>query len=270
MKYVIFFLITLTLFSYNRSDDKRVQSTGFPENYWPGQRKAAISLTYDDGYVSNLNTAIPQLEAAGFRGTFYLMTSNQDVTGNKFRWKAAFENGHEIANHSHTHPCGLNLTLLTKQQLNDQEVGAAEQWLNTNIGLDNDRSYAFPCAELGDGNFKQYYLEVVQENCIASRTGGGGPNNDYERLSTSSHLIEGQAIGFPHGTNVAEMINYCESALNSGGWAVLIFHGIGDNHMPTDVCVHQQLINYLKFNENKYWVAPVRDVAKYIRQNPKQ
>lgn len=246
------------------------EQTTFPENYWQDNKKAAISLTYDDGYTSNLDIAIPQLDEKGFKGTFYLMTSSSDVNANKGRWKAAFENGHEIANHSHTHPCGARLTSLTKQQLNDQEVGAAEYWLNLNVGVDDERSYAFPCGELSESPFKETYLQIVQENCIASRAGGGGPNNDFEKLSLSSHLIEGQAIGYPHGTSVIEMINYCELALQTGGWAVLIFHGIGDNNLPTDTNVHQELVDYLKQNEDKYWVAPLRNVARHIRQNPKK
>lgn len=244
----------------------------FPKNYWQGHKRAAISLTYDDGYVSNLDVAVPQLESAGFRGTFYLYTTNSDVTSNIARWKKAFHDGHDIGNHSSTHPCGARLVSMTKQEL-EIEIGNADQWLNTNIGVDEFRSYAYPCGELRGGGlisdeFRDMYLEVVKKNFLFSRLGGGPINNDYGRLSIDQHEVQGKAVQYPHGTNVDEFIKYCESALASGGWGVIIFHGIGDTMMPTDANVHQELVDYLKNNVDKYWVAPFKDVAKFIRDNP--
>ncbi len=88
------------------------------------------------------------------------------------------------------------------------------------------------------------------------------------RLSIDQHEVDGKAIQYPHGTNVHEFIDYCKSALETGGWAIIIFHGIGDDKMPTDINVHQELINYLKENEDKYWVAPFQKIAKFIREHP--
>lgn len=36
---------------------------------WPGGKKAAIVLTYDDALVSQLDIAIPQLRQSGLTGT---------------------------------------------------------------------------------------------------------------------------------------------------------------------------------------------------------
>ncbi len=38
---------------------------------WPDHKKAVIVLTYDDALESQLNIAVPQLEAAHFPATFF-------------------------------------------------------------------------------------------------------------------------------------------------------------------------------------------------------
>ena len=59
---------------------------------WPGNKKAAIVLTYDDAGQSQLNIAIPQLDSFQLKGTFF-------VTGNFtekdiVRWRNAVKEGH--------------------------------------------------------------------------------------------------------------------------------------------------------------------------------
>src|SRR6185436_4798555 len=70
---------------------------------WPGQRQAAIALTYDDALGSQLDVAIPQLDAAGLKGTFFLM--GREMGSNVPRWRAAAAKGHELGNHTVNHPC---------------------------------------------------------------------------------------------------------------------------------------------------------------------
>ena len=39
---------------------------------WPGGAQAAVVLSYDDSLRSQLDVAVPQLDRAGFKGTFFL------------------------------------------------------------------------------------------------------------------------------------------------------------------------------------------------------
>ncbi len=41
-------------------------------SYWPGSYRAAVSLSFDDGLRSQLEVAVPILDRAGLRATFYL------------------------------------------------------------------------------------------------------------------------------------------------------------------------------------------------------
>jgi len=71
---------------------------------WPGGRRAAVVLTYDDALPSDLDIAIPALDAAGLKGTFFLI-GNALVPEQIERWRAAAAEGHELGNHTVRHAC---------------------------------------------------------------------------------------------------------------------------------------------------------------------
>ena len=60
---------------------------------WPNGAKAAVVLTYDDALTSQLDHVVPELDAAGFKGTFFLANVAE---GQVERWRKegeAAENG---------------------------------------------------------------------------------------------------------------------------------------------------------------------------------
>jgi peptidoglycan-N-acetylglucosamine deacetylase len=75
-----------------------------PPFTWPHGQRAAIVLTYDDAVPSDLTIAIPQLDRAKLKGTFFLMGRQMRVEDLP-RWRAAAASGHELANHTINHPC---------------------------------------------------------------------------------------------------------------------------------------------------------------------
>lgn len=84
---------------------------------WPGNKKGAISLTFDDACDSHLTVGIPALNARGMKGTFFLITG----------WVAAWDpwvnasiTGHEIGSHTMSHP---HLTTLSTTQVQDEMGG---------------------------------------------------------------------------------------------------------------------------------------------------
>src|SRR5436190_17053286 len=84
---------------------------------WPNGARAAIVLTYDDAVASQLDNAIPALDSAGLKGTFFLSNVRQaDVE----RWKAAAASGHELANHTLNHPCLAGTFAMPRRQQLEQ------------------------------------------------------------------------------------------------------------------------------------------------------
>lgn len=59
--------------------------------FWPNGASAAVSLTYDDGKESHLDFAIPDLEAAGLRATFFLTPGWNRLADRAAEWRRVAE-----------------------------------------------------------------------------------------------------------------------------------------------------------------------------------
>ena len=234
---------------------------------WPGGAQAAVSLSYDDGMDSGLDHAIPDLENAGFRGTFYVVTGFWQVKLRKPDWRNAFLNGHEIGSHTVRHPCRgpshkYNLETYTPKRIR-AEIRRAHSWLNRHIGVDDYRTLAYPCGHdaIGQPPDEDSFLSAVSAYHFAARLARGGIN-DPALVARDPLRIKAEVISYPHGKEVEPFIEYCEQTVNQRGWGVIVFHGIGDQWLTTERDVHQRLIEHLK--DKRFWVAPVREVARHI------
>jgi len=241
---------------------------------WPHGARAAVSLTYDDGNENNLDQAIPDLEARGLRGAFYLQTGRGDVRARAADWRRAFLNGHEIGNHTVRHPClaapyvpnypawlppELRLEGFAPEDI-AREVAEAARWLDEHIGPDPGRTFAHPCCStgIGDPPDEAPYDAAIRKYHSAARVAGSAPNDPR-----TVNLLRIQSYPCVEPT-LEQMIGYCEAALRTGGWTVLMFHGIGGPSHTTERHIHAALLDYL--TANPYWVAPVREVVRDILQ----
>lgn len=236
---------------------------------WGEGYRAAISLTYDDGIPNHLDIAMPMLEAHGFRGTFYIMASpgNAMVNERLEDWRAAFRRGHEIGNHSACHPgWQVKSEHLPEQRLEnmdaaaiEREVASAAAWLDQQVGPDSGRTYAYPYAQnfIGPDREVEPYARAVRRHCAASRLGGGDRPN---APTTDPFALRGFSFG--EGSSAEQLISYAEQALRTGGWAVLVFHGVGGPWIETSAAAHQALIEWLAGQPIR--VAPVRDLVSCL------
>ena len=60
-----------------------------PHSPWPAGCRGALSLTFDDGNLTQLRTAVPLLEQRGMRGTFYMSPAGDNWREALEAWKAA-------------------------------------------------------------------------------------------------------------------------------------------------------------------------------------
>jgi len=64
-----------------------------------------------------------------------------------------------------------------------------------------------------------------------------------------------------------EMIEWVKKATETNSLLVILFHGVGGgNALNASLPAHRQLLRYLKQHENEIWVAPVREVAEYVKK----
>ena len=75
-----------------------------------GGRKAAVSLTFDDGILDHYTMVVPKLDSLGLKGTFWVngkFIGQEDDYAPRLTWEMCREmtcSGHEISNHSWSHP----------------------------------------------------------------------------------------------------------------------------------------------------------------------
>ncbi len=212
---------------------------------WAGGKKAAVSLSFDDNLVSQLDIAIPEMEKHGLRGTFFIVAQWLDDfatwDGLATRWKEAAKRGHEIGSHSYSH---RYLTWVDDEELAFQVVRSKEvieRW----IGEGNCRIFRHPW-----GDRDQRTNQLVGETYLW--------NSDdlpaYTRASGS---------GERDVTKLRQMI---ERTIAEQGWFVSVFHGVGRDFMSIPLSDFRSYLTYLDTLRDSVWVAPMGEVICYATE----
>lgn len=213
---------------------------------WP---KGYVSLTYDDGLESQLDVAVPQLEQAGFRGTFYLTWNN--MKDRAADWAAVANRGHELANHSVTHPCDLRRKNIA--DFKDKEIDPMQHWLEEIEGHKRGRDYAYPCdvTDLGAGNANRQadrYAHLLRSAGILRARTSEGPPNTLRWTEDAPYRLQALALGYD-AQNEHQIEEYLAQAADEHRWAILVLHEIGAGK-PTDGVVspieHEALLDAIR------------------------
>jgi peptidoglycan/xylan/chitin deacetylase (PgdA/CDA1 family) len=235
---------------------------------WPGGAPGAVSLTYDDGLDSQLDHAAPQLDERGLRGTFFLTQEN--MVARLADWQALARRGHEIADHTMTHPCGLES--FSAPGFLRHEIQPMEKFLDDNFGKSGAgqgvRTYAYPCGytRLGRGGSpvrRARYRQVMQSAFLAARTVDGDPNRPADVLR---HRFTLNAFEPTYAEDRADLgMAYVNKAVDHGAWAILVFHGVlparlGDGDAST--LVHGQILDQVK--ASGAWCAPMAEAFSHV------
>src|SRR5690606_29547698 len=142
----------------------------------------AINLAYDDALNSQLDNAIPALDKYNFKGTFYLTLASETVDKRMNDWRAAANDGHELANHTLFHQCSREGAgrewVAAHQDLNQVSVAQLkDQIMLGNVMLhaidgQRERTFTTPCGDLKAGG--ENYLPAIKSEFIAIKTNFGG------------------------------------------------------------------------------------------------
>lgn len=234
---------------------------------WPGGKRAAVALTYDDALVSQLDIAIPALDAAGLKGTFFLIGSK--ITPEQVaRWRAAAAEGHELGNHTIRHACPqANYPPAKKidtSEAYDVDTMLTEiRTMNTMLtAIDGklQHSYATPCGQHLAGGVD--YLAALRASGLVRYTRSADPT---ERPLDPMDV---PARFFPANTTGADLIAAVKETERKGGMIVLGFHGVGGDYLSVSAQAHAQLLAYLKAHSDTIWVAPFSTVMDYATRHP--
>lgn len=238
---------------------------------WPEGKLAAISLTFDDARLSQAEGGTALLDQFDVKGTFYVVPSavEKKLEG----WKNAVAKGHEIGNHSSTHPCSGNFPWSRNNALENYSIDQIRiQLIETNKEIEKllgvqSKVFAYPCGQtfVGRGKETKSYIPVIAELFF---TGRGwldeGPNDplfcDFAQLTG----VESD------GKDFEQILPLIESAKKNGQWLVLAGHEMAESgEQTTRLTMLRELLEYAKDPANGVWVAPVGTVAKYVSENRK-
>ena len=235
------------------------------KDLWPWGAKAAVSLTLDEGVAEPFLILAPEVESRGWRMTFFVYT---DQAEDEQTWNIIFRahlNGHEISNHTKTHP---NMVLLDEKTLRiELESGIFE--LQNHLGWDLPlQSFAYPYE-----SWNGFVWSIVSEYHRYARSGDGGvpvpPNPvplNHARWPEWGHLI---AKAPTKEVTVESWNSWIDAAVKEEKWLIEELHGVKDGDVvggwePRTLEEFQEHFDYIESFGRKVWVAPMRIVGHYI------
>jgi peptidoglycan/xylan/chitin deacetylase (PgdA/CDA1 family) len=260
-----FILISCAGFGQNYASNN---STGKNQDFsWPEGKKMALSLTFDDARLSQIDTGIPLLDKYSVKATFYV--SPENMINRLDKWKTAVLNGHDIGNHSLYHPCSGNFTWSRNKALEEYtlqkmrvELDSASRFIKAAMGV-YPASFAYPCGQtfVGRGLNVQSYVPLIS---LMFESGRGwlneAPNDplfcDLSQLNASE--LDGKSF--------EQIMKLIETAKTNGYWLILAGHEMNEGGFQTSqLKTIEAICKYAKDPANGIWIDTVHNIALYLK-----
>ena len=234
---------------------------------WPDGRRAAVTLTFDDGRPSQLEQGLPILDRYGVKATFYVSLGNIDARLDDWRRVAAA--GHEIGNHTFSHPCTGNFRwsrrpALESMTLDDMaaDIDRAQHEIEARLGV-RPRTFAYPCGQtfVGRGRHRRSYVPLVAERFVVGRGFLNEVENDPTFFDAAMAMgCDADGLSWPQHK---AMIH---AAAETGGWLILAGHDIGANgHQSITTDALDALCAFCTDPANGIWIDTAATIGEYVR-----
>lgn len=240
---------------------------------WPAGQRAALSLTFDDGRLSQVDAGIPVLDRHGIAGTFYVLPAAVDERLTE--WSKAVAAGHEIGNHSTTHPCSGNFAWSRENALEEltldrveADILAANEALRERLGVE-PTSFAYPCGQrtVGRGENAQSYVPLIARHFQTGRCWLSESANDPAYCDLAQ--VAGMKLD---GTDLETLIDLVDDAIAASSWLVLCAHEVaseqhGWSFSPARCIDEARLDEFCAYAANRadvLWTDTVSAVATHI------
>ena len=212
-----------------------------------GDKRAAVSLTYDDGLKEHIDLVAPQLEKRGLRGSFWIIGNKIGTLDPNHGDRMTYEDlrdlhrrGHEVGSHTWSHPKLLRLSTPDSVRMEMEKLDSA--FLAN--GLPKPMTMAYPY------NGKNAAItRIVEEGRIGSRTfqvGHGQQNNK---------------------TTLAKMTEWMHHLIDTHEWGVTmthaILHGYDRWYHPEELW---QFYDTLKAHDHEVWVGTFAQCCAYQKE----
>jgi hypothetical protein len=253
---------------YKASPKKQPAAEKF---HWPQGKKAALSLTFDDARPSQIDTGMPVLNKYRVKGTFYVSPDNLEK--NLEGWRRAVKAGHEIGNHTMTHPCTGNYAFSKENALEDYtldrmalEIDDATIFILEKLGV-KPRSFAYPCGQtfVGRGKDLKSYVPLVAARFLTGRGWLGEDAND-PAVCDLSQLLAMES----DGKTFEQLKPILDRAVEEGRWVIFCGHEIGKGGYQTTLTeTVEKLCQYALKPASGIWLDTVSSIGDYVLRNQK-
>ncbi len=223
---------------------------------WKDNNKGAVALTFDDWTPGHPSIVVPELQKRGMVATFNVITGN---IGDWEPLRQAVALGHEVANHSVTHPHPYGISL-------NDEIEAAKQKIESEIPQQKVFTYAYPYGEFTD-SLKQYLVE----NGYCAARGVKTPETVDFTNTDSVDYFDTKAYSVMTETSLAYFAAQLTKVEQGGGMLTYLYHSVYSDSVKDfsyawvkDDMFRQQLDTLMHYN---LWVDTYANIIRYHRQH---
>lgn len=234
---------------------------------WPEGKKVAVSFSFDDARASQVDVGLPLFEKNRVKATFYV--NPRSVQKRLDGWKKAAAAGHEIGNHSNTHPCSVNYSFSARNALEYYTLPMMEKELDgANVDIEKllgvkPVTFAFPCGQkfVGRGAGVSSYVPLIAARFLAGRGFRDESSNDPAACDFAQLMgMESDRLTFE------QMKNQVSAAAAQGAWLVYAGHEIGTaGRQTTLVPALEEFFRYARDPANGIWLDTVQAIAEYVK-----
>lgn len=191
-----------------------------------------VSLTFDDGFESAYKIALPILDKAGLKASWYIVTKYLGhpsyMTADEVKALAA--DGQEVGSHTRNHK---HLPTLTDAEQHDQIAESLPDFAALGI---HPTTLAYPFGEFNEES-------VSEARAVGFK---GARTVDVGRDNTDPFKLAGYPM---HNTTlIGEVKAAIDAAQRNGTWLILVFHRVDekdDNFINVQHELIQQIADYL-------------------------
>ena len=227
----------------------------------------ALSLSFDDARPSQVDTGLALLRKHGVKATFFL--EGNQIEERLEGWRQAVADGHEIGNHSMTHPCTGNYEFSRGNALEnyslkmiEKQLDAVNTEINHLLGV-KPRTFAYPCGQkfVGRGRHTKSYVPSIAKRFLVGR----GYLDESANDPAFSDLAQAMGTAFDD-MDFDQMLKVTEQAAKQGRWVIFVGHEIGERgYQVTDTRALEALCDYANDPANEIWLGTVGEIATYVQ-----
>jgi len=236
-------------------------------NSWPLGKTAALSFTFDDARATQLSQGVPLLNKYGIKSTFYVLPQKmQDAVD---LWKQVIVDGHEIGNHTISHPCSGNFSYSRNNPLEDfslaqmeAEISGANRAIEEMLGI-TPQTFAYPCGQafVGRGKEARSYVPLIAEHFIAGRATLRSVN-----VPQICDMYRLHAVGIDRA-EFEELKVFIDEARANKLWLIFYGHEIGDEaHRGISLRALEEVCRYATSFDD-LWIDTVASVARHFQRD---